>query len=821
MKSIEELLRNLARPDVLEFGLVTNRLPSINVGGRFEPVDDVAPTTDRVKQMLIAMGGGRFIETLSDRPVQWTTRLDGVGVIAVAAIMRKDIVQARFTVARREAAQQQRPGAAPQAPPAAVPAMRPATGAHQHHPPPQAFSQTQQGTGAPQQQPQQQPSPINPILSKTMSSPPPPMTPPMAQGGAQQLPGMKPGASSGKQPVAPVVVAAPPPPPPAPTPVAAQVPAPPAPAAPRDGSITNEWEEDDDNEPTVQTLSPQTPQNTPQNANAPLPAAGMPPPDEPRPKPPRRPEEVRQGSTTAPTATAPTSAPGSQTQMDAQPPMPDALPPAREPSAIPPPPKTEPKAASSSGQLEDVDVEITTNDGSALAEAEAAAADDADGIEHTVEVIPKAPKAEEAPESRPQALPVPPKPETKAEPKAEAKPEVKADALLSAKTDPSLSKAEPQMSGIPSTTPSGIHAAPDKDRPRVDGGAALDAFLAMAATAQATDLLMSGGRPVMLRIGSELVARTQSLSPDHVERIVKEVLPPRLREALDGEGSCDFAIDHQQHGRFRVNLSRHRGGTTLAIRVLGREFPSIRALGLPDIVASATHHKQGFVLVTGPAGHGKTTTLAALVDAINANADAPRHVYTIEDPIEHVHPKRRGMVTQREIGTHVKSWAHALDDALVSDVDVVVIGDLRDEGALRAAVTACEAGRLVLATMSGTSAARAIDRIIERFPASERPRTRSTLASAVRMVIGQRLVPSTDRTRVHVALETLPGTSGLYTLIRDGRSNEIGALQQRARSLGFMRLDDSLSELVRAQKVTLDVARQFAESPADLAAKKG
>ena len=128
MKSIEELLRNLARPDVLEFGLVTNRLPSINVGGRFEPVDDEAPSTDRVKQMLISMGGGRFIETLSDRPVQWTTRLEGVGVIAVAAIMRKDIVQARFTVARREGAA--RPGTVPHAPPAAVPAMRPASAAH-------------------------------------------------------------------------------------------------------------------------------------------------------------------------------------------------------------------------------------------------------------------------------------------------------------------------------------------------------------------------------------------------------------------------------------------------------------------------------------------------------------------------------------------------------------------------------------------------------------------------------------------------------------------------------------------------------------------
>jgi twitching motility protein PilT len=377
------------------------------------------------------------------------------------------------------------------------------------------------------------------------------------------------------------------------------------------------------------------------------------------------------------------------------------------------------------------------------------------------------------------------------------------------------------MSAVPSTTPSGITAAPERDRPRVDAAAALDSFLAMAVAARATDLHLVGGRPVLLRVASELVARTQSISVEHVDRIVKEVLPPRLREALDGEGSCDFAIDHAQLGRFRVNLSRHRGGTTIAIRVLGREFPSIRALGLPDAISAAAAHTQGLVLVTGPAGHGKTTTLAALVDAINANSDAPRHVCTIEDPIEHVHPKRRGMVTQREIGTHVKSWPQAIADALCSDVDVVVIGDLRGEGAVRAALTACDAGRLVLATMSCTSAARAVDRIMDRFPAAEQPRTRSTLASAIRLVIGQRLVPSADRERFHVALEALPGTSALYTLVRDGRTNQIPALQQRARSLGFMRLDDSLSELVRAQKVTLEVARQFAESPADLAAKKG
>jgi twitching motility protein PilT len=530
MKSIEELLRNLARPNVLEFGLVTNRLPSVNIGGRFEPVDDEAPSTDRVKQMLVATGGGRFVETLGEKPVQWTTRVDGVGLIAVAAMMRKDVVQARFTIARR--------AAVPRAP------------------------------------------------AKT--------------------------------------------------------------------------EDDADNEPTVQTVSPQTP----------------------RPKPARRPEEVR-------------------------PSVPDG--------------KTDPP--------------------------------------------PGAKEEEEFAESRPQALPL-------------------------------------KRPAATATT----------------AGAALETFLSLAVAADATDLHLVGGRPVLLRIASELVARMQPISAEHVERLATEVVPPRLRETFDGDGSCDFAIDHEDHGRFRVNLTRHRAGTTIAIRVLGREFPSVRGLGLPEVVANAVRHSQGLVLVTGPAGHGKTTTLAALVDALNA--EGPRHVYTIEDPIEHVHPKRRGMVTQREIGTHVKSWSHALDDALCSDVDVLVIGELRDDGAVRAAVAGCEAGRLVLATMSCMSAAKAIARIIERFPEEEQPRARATIASALRLVVGQRLVPNVDRTKLHVALETLPGTSTLYTLVRDGRTHEIPALQRRGRSRGFTCLDDSLAELVRAQKISVDVATQFSESPADLAAKK-
>ncbi|MDF2692766.1 MAG: Twitching motility protein PilT, partial [Labilithrix sp.] len=360
-------------------------------------------------------------------------------------------------------------------------------------------------------------------------------------------------------------------------------------------------------------------------------------------------------------------------------------------------------------------------------------------------------------------------------------------------------------------------AVAEKDRPRVDASAAIDAFLAMAVAARASDLFMVAGRPVLLRVASDLIARTQAVSAEHVERIAKEIVPVRLRETLERDGQCDFAVEHPTHGRFRVNVSRQRTGFKLNLRVIPREIPTPAALGLPDALVNSLRHQRGLILVTGPAGHGKSTTLAALVDHLNR--ETARHIMTVEEAIEHVHSRKKGVVSQRDVGLHARSRARTVQTALREDVDTLVISELRDAESVRHALVACEGGRLVLAAMNMPSAAKTIDRILDLFSPSEEPWVRTSLAGSLRLIVGQRLVPSADRTRLHAAVEVLPASISLHTLIRDGRTHQIADLQARGKPAGMVRLDEALADLVRAQKVTPEVAKQFAESPADFVAQ--
>jgi len=368
------------------------------------------------------------------------------------------------------------------------------------------------------------------------------------------------------------------------------------------------------------------------------------------------------------------------------------------------------------------------------------------------------------------------------------------------------------LSAVPSTAPQAM--PPDKERPRAETG--LDAFLAMAVAARASDLHLVAGRPALLRIATDLLPRSSVVAPDVVERIAREIVPPRLRETLEADGSCDFAFEHPLHGRFRVNVSRQRTGFKVSMRVVAREAPTLASLGLPVAVAAATTYPQGLVLVTGPMNSGKTSTLAALVDQLNR--EKAHHILTVEDPVEFVHARRRALVSQREVGTHTRSLASGLRAALREDADVVVIGELRDRDAIQGALVASQTGRLVLATMSTQGATKTVDRLIDLFSKAEQPGVRALVARSLRMIIGQRLVPSADRTRLHAAIEILPSSVALYTAIRDGRTNQIPSLQQRGRANGVLRLDESLADLVRSQKATLEVAKHFAESPADLEA---
>jgi twitching motility protein PilT len=919
MKPIEDLLKNLARAEVLEFGLVTNRLPSVNIGGKFEPVDDEAPTTDKLLQMLVTMGGSRYVDSLSDKPVQWTTRLDGVGVIAVAAIMRKDIVQARFTVARRDPAPAKGPSLSPPvsgvASPLAASTTSPGnTRGSTREPVAQAAQQApaqarSAGTGAP-------PAPPAPTATTTQTLPAAQVQPPTAASGqAQAKPPPQPasGAATAK---GPLTGAVPPP---------------------------DDW--DDDDEPTVQTLSPpvkaeggpgagskprKAPETgAPRHPPPPPPAAGAPPPPPPaarvaergtgaendhaaatgaaasatkeRPSEPRSatakerasesravaaPERTSEGRPAASPAASPVQERPSERRPSGAPAgSPSAIASHAHPASAPAAPGHAGPALALADDDEDAsgpavtiaeerpsDVRPVASATSATAATSAAKARPPEGeraervSERSAPAAPARAQISERriPAERPvhgagsggAAAPLAHRPPADSRP-APLEPRrintptsvdavdveiTTSDSAAARARAPELGQPahespdhtvemEPVMvspekvravtgmtpSGVPSTAPSAVAPAPspaeNKERASSSG---LDAFLQMALAARASDVHIIAGRPMMLRVASDLLPRTQPVPPELVERLAREIVPARLREALESEGSCDFAIGHPQHGRYRVNVSRQRTGFKVTMRVIPREVPTVASLGLPAAIAAATNHAQGLVLVTGPMGSGKTSTLAALVDRINR--ESARHVVTIEDPVEHLHGRQRGLVSQREIGTSARSYAAALRAALREDADVIAVGELRDAETVRLAIAASQTGHLVLGTMSTPSAAKSIDRLIELFPPAEHPQIRVGLAGALKLISGQRLVPSTDRTRLHAAVELLPASLPLYTLIRDGRTYQIPSLQQRGRGLGVVRIDESLAELVRAQKVTLEVAKQLADSPPDLEA---
>ncbi len=333
---------------------------------------------------------------------------------------------------------------------------------------------------------------------------------------------------------------------------------------------------------------------------------------------------------------------------------------------------------------------------------------------------------------------------------------------------------------------------------------------------RASDLHVVADRPALFRVAGELQPRGKPLSAELVEKILIEKVPERLKPALEKDGSVDFALELDGGPRLRANVSRQRTGYKGCFRVIPEETPTLASLGLPEDIAKATHHHQGLIVVTGPSGHGKTTTLAALVDIINR--ETTHHVITVEDPIEFIHSRKKAMMSQREVGTHTKSFAAALKGSLREDPDVIVVGELRDLETVRMALSAAETGHLVISTMNTPSAAKTIDRLIDLFPPGDQAQVRMSLSTGLRLIVSQRLVPNTGRTGVVAAAELLPGSIALGNLIRDNKTFQIPSLQQRGKSIGIVRLDDSLVDLVKSGLTTLEAAKEYAESPEELEA---
>jgi twitching motility protein PilT len=294
-----------------------------------------------------------------------------------------------------------------------------------------------------------------------------------------------------------------------------------------------------------------------------------------------------------------------------------------------------------------------------------------------------------------------------------------------------------------------------------------------------------------------------------VERLVSAALTPPQRVELARNGEIDFCFAISSVGRFRANAYRQQRGFDAVFRSIPSEPPSLDDLGLPNQLAKFTNFHQGMVLITGPAGCGKSATLAALVNLINEERE--EHILTIEDPIEVMHASKRCLVNQRHAGSHTESFARALRGALREDPDVIVIGELRDLETISLAMTAAETGHFVLATLHTNNSVRTINRIIGAFPSNEQGQVRTMLSESLRAVISQRLVPTADGNGRVPALEILIINRAIGNLIRDEKTVQIRSAIQTGKSHGMYLLEQSLNDLVEAGTITRDKALELAE----------
>lgn len=348
----------------------------------------------------------------------------------------------------------------------------------------------------------------------------------------------------------------------------------------------------------------------------------------------------------------------------------------------------------------------------------------------------------------------------------------------------------------------------------------IEELLEMAKDKNASDLHISAGIPPVIRTDGNLIrAEMPPLTSEDVEALIFPMLNNEQRRTLEQNWELDLSYGVYGLGRFRVNVYKDRGNYAAAFRTINSETPSFEELGLPEIVRTITEKPRGLILVTGPTGSGKSTTLATMIDHINSNRS--EHILTIEDPVEFVHKSKKSIVHQRELGQDTRSFANALRSALREDPDIILVGELRDLETISLAITAAETGHLVMATLHTSSAAQTVDRIVDVFPEGQQQQIRIMLSNSLVAVFSQTLLPRlnqdgfTKSGRI-LAQEILTVTPAVANLIREGKTAQLYSSMQTGLAYGMQTLEMGLKELYLSRKISIEDAMAKTSRPEEL-----
>lgn len=343
----------------------------------------------------------------------------------------------------------------------------------------------------------------------------------------------------------------------------------------------------------------------------------------------------------------------------------------------------------------------------------------------------------------------------------------------------------------------------------------LEELLAKVQETGSSDLHLSVGRPPCVRLNGKIydLSEYEDFRPSVVQRMIYDVLTDEQIQRFENELELDFAYSAQNIARFRVNAYRDRSHVAAALRVIPTDIPTPEQLHLPTVMMELAERPRGLMLVTGPTGSGKSTTLAAVIDKINTTRD--EHIITIEDPVEFVHNHKRCVVNQREVGQDTKSFKNALRAALRQDPDVILVGEMRDNETIHLAVTAAETGHLVFGTLHTNSAAESVDRMVGVFPADEQDQIRTQLSNSLVAIISQQLLPSQEGGRV-AAIEVMIANSAIRNLIRENKAHQMHSIMQTQTQIGMQTMDQALRDLYHEGIISLDVAMARSHNPTEL-----